>query len=95
MWNHMLETFYGQTIQEVCNDFLKADAPFCEEFLELAAHYRLKTLGDVIRRANYEQTMLRQAKTWKDITVGKAIVKDLLFMCAQVDKLAETQLAAV
>ena len=98
---NLVANFYSQTIQEVLADFaFQEDYPFCPDFLETAEAHNIRSLGEImygarVLRGKLDRLNPDDPREWADYKVTKANWKDHAFMAIQVDKLAETQLAAI
>lgn len=99
--SNLVANFYSQTIQEVLADFaFQEDYPFCPDFLELAEAHNITSLGEImymarVLRAKLDRLNPNDPEEWADYKVTEANWKDHAFMAIQVNKLAETQLAAI
>lgn len=98
---NLVANFYSQTVQEVLADFaFQEDYPFCPDFLELAEAHNIRSLGEIMYgartlRAKLDRLNPNDPGEWADYKVTEANWKDHAFMAVQVDKFAETQLAAI
>ena len=98
---NLVANFYSQTVQEVLADFaFQEDYPFCPDFLELTEAHNIRSLGEIMYGARVLRDKLDRLnpdnpREWADYKVTEANWKDHAFMAIQVDKLAETQLAAI